>query len=64
MQPEATVLEATISARTSVPVKEALERLAGIEKRSLANYVRLVLEEHVERTGAVERKSRSRERAA
>ena len=63
MQQETTVLEATISARVSVTVKEALERLAAVDKRSLANYVRLVLEDHVERTGAVERKSRS-ERAA
>jgi len=39
---------ASISTRCTVGLRQSLERLAAREKRPLANYIRIVLEKHVE----------------
>lgn len=41
-------LEASVSTRCSEELKQQLEQLADADKRPLSNYVRLVLEQHVE----------------
>ena len=50
MQEENT-FKTTINARCSEELRTALERLATKEKRSLANYVRIVLEKHAQAEG-------------
>ncbi len=40
--------DASVSTRCTEELKQSLEQLADAEKRTLANYVRLVLEKHVE----------------
>lgn len=45
---EDTNFEASVSTRCTEDLKRELERLADEESRTVANYVRLVLERHVE----------------
>jgi predicted HicB family RNase H-like nuclease len=40
---------APLSFRVTPPLKEALERLAAADKRSLSSYIEMALEAHVER---------------
>jgi predicted DNA-binding protein len=45
---EDTSFDSSVSTRCSEEFKQELERLAAAEKRPLSNYVRLILEKHVE----------------
>jgi hypothetical protein len=49
---------APISIRVRPDVKEAIERLAKADKRSLASYIEIILEEHIERTMKVREKAK------
>jgi hypothetical protein len=40
---------ATLVLRVRPELKAAIERLAGNERRSISNYVEIILEEHVKR---------------
>jgi hypothetical protein len=40
---------ATLVLRVRPELKAALERLAGSERRSISNYVEIILEEHVQK---------------
>jgi hypothetical protein len=40
---------ATLVLRVRPELKAALERLAGNERRSISNYVEIILEEHVQK---------------
>lgn len=45
---EDTNFDTSVTTRCSEEFKEELERLAAADKRPLSNYVRLILEKHVE----------------
>ena len=49
---------AAIGIRTRPSLKAALEELAKADKRSLASYIEILLEEHVEQAGKQPRRKR------
>jgi predicted DNA-binding protein len=52
----------SISTRCSDQLRESLEKLATADKRPLANYIRIVLEDHIRE--AEEKSAKKRNKAA